>query len=89
MTKSRKIKKAVALKYDKFSDHAPRVKAKGKGITAEKIIETAEKLNIPVKEDSDLTEILSKIELEEEIPASLYKAVAELLAFIYSKNKET
>lgn len=88
MKKNRKIKKAVALRYDQFSGSAPVLKAKGSGITADNIIETAKKYNIPIKEDSDLTEILSKLELEEEIPSSLYTAIAELLAYIYSRNKE-
>jgi flagellar biosynthesis protein len=87
MTKNKKIKKAVALKYDKLSDSAPKIKASGKGRTAEKIIETAKAHNIPVAEDPDLAEVLSKLDLEEEIPPDLYKAVAELLAFVYSRNK--
>ncbi|MGE4518642.1 MAG: EscU/YscU/HrcU family type III secretion system export apparatus switch protein [Desulfobacteraceae bacterium] len=87
MTENRKIKKAVALKYDRSSDSAPRVKASGKGKTAEKIIETAKAHNIPVAEDADLAEVLSKLELEDEIPPDLYKAVAELLAYVYSRNK--
>jgi flagellar biosynthesis protein len=87
MTENRKIKKAVALKYDSSSDSAPRVKASGKGKTAEKIIETAKAHNIPVAEDPDLAEVLSKLELEDEIPPDLYKAVAELLAYVYSRNK--
>ncbi|MDY0131278.1 MAG: EscU/YscU/HrcU family type III secretion system export apparatus switch protein [Desulforegulaceae bacterium] len=87
MTISRKIKKAVALKYDKSKGLAPKVKAKGKGVSAEKIIETAKAHNVPIAEDPDLAEVLSKLELEEEIPPDLYKAVAELLAYVYSRNK--
>ncbi|MDY0361784.1 MAG: EscU/YscU/HrcU family type III secretion system export apparatus switch protein [Desulforegulaceae bacterium] len=89
MTKDKKIKKAVALKYDRLNDSAPRVKASGKGKTAEKIIETAKEHNVPVAEDADLAEVLSKLDLEEQIPPDLYKAVAELLAYVYSQNKKT
>ncbi len=88
MTKNKEIKKAVALKYDRLSGQAPRVKASGRGKIADKIIEKAKEHNIPVTEDPDLVEILSKIKIEEEIPPELYKAVAELLSYIYSKNKK-
>jgi len=75
--------KAVALRYEKFKDIAPKVVAKGKGEVAEKIIEIAKKHNIPIKKDEDLAEILSKLELYEEIPEELYEVVAEILAFVY------
>ncbi|MBA3008865.1 MAG: EscU/YscU/HrcU family type III secretion system export apparatus switch protein [Proteobacteria bacterium] len=80
------IKKAVALKYDKQKDGAPKVAAKGQGLVAEKIIELAKKHNIPIKDDPDLIEVLSSLELNEEIPSEIYVAVAELLAFVYSAN---
>ncbi|MBU0973104.1 MAG: EscU/YscU/HrcU family type III secretion system export apparatus switch protein [Proteobacteria bacterium] len=80
------IKKAVALKYDKQKDDAPRVAAKGQGRVAEKIIELAKKHHIPIKDDPDLIEVLSSLELNEEIPSEIYVAVAELLAFVYSAN---
>jgi len=88
MNKKKKIKKAIALKYDRAKDLAPKVKASGKGKIAEKIIDIARKHNIPVEQDDDLAEVLSKLEVEEEIPADLYAAVAQLLAFVYSKNKK-
>ncbi len=86
MEEERKQKKAVALKYDKDSDSAPMVTAKGKGLVAEKIIEIAQKYDIPIKDDPDLIEILSELEINEEIPSEIYVAVAELLAFVYSMN---
>jgi len=89
MNEKKNIKKAVALKYDRIKDSSPRVKASGKGPVAEKIIEIAKKHDIMVTQDSDLAEVLSKLELEEEIPDNLYKAVAELLAYVYSQNKKT
>jgi len=88
MTQNKKIKKAVALKYDRLNDSAPRVKALGKGKVAQKIIEIAKEHNVPVAENSDLAEILSTLDLEEQIPPDLYKAVAELLAYVYSQNKK-
>ena len=82
----RKPKKAVALKYRVGEDNAPRVAAKGEGWIAEKIIEMARKHGIPVKDDPDLVEVLSKLDLSEEIPAELYIVIAELLAFVYTMN---
>ncbi|MCP4021364.1 MAG: flagellar biosynthesis protein FlhB [Desulfobacteraceae bacterium] len=88
MEEKRKQKKAVALKYDQENDAAPKITAKGKGIVAEKIIELALAHDIPVKDDPDLIEILSELEIDEEIPSEIYVAVAELLAFVYSANKK-
>lgn len=81
-------KKAVALKYDKKTDGAPKITAKGKGKVAQKIIELAKKHDIPIKDDPDLIEVLSSLEIDEEIPAEIYVAVAELLAFVYSINSK-
>ncbi len=86
--KSKFTKKAVALKYDRKTDSAPKVTAKGKGKVAEKIIEIAKKHDIPIKDDPDLIEVLSSLEIDEEIPSEIYVAVAELLAFIYSMNSK-
>jgi flagellar biosynthesis protein len=77
---------AAALKYDTRKDAAPKVIAKGQGITAEKIIELAKKNNVPIKSDPGLVQILSKLDIDEQIPGELYKAVAEILAFVYSAN---
>jgi flagellar biosynthesis protein len=75
--------KAAALRYKKSSDAAPTVVAKGKGLVAKKIISLARKNGVPIHEDRNLVEVLSAIDLYEEIPTELYKAVAEILAFIY------
>ncbi|MBI3794486.1 MAG: EscU/YscU/HrcU family type III secretion system export apparatus switch protein [Nitrospinae bacterium] len=82
-----KQQKAVALKYKKSEDRAPKVAAKGKGAVAEKIIAIAKEHGIPIREDADMVEVFSRLDLEEEIPPHLYKTVAELLAFIYRVNK--
>ena len=79
-------KKAAALKYEPAQDEAPRLLAKGKGLTAERIIELAKKHDIPIKEDADLIEALMQLDLEEMIPPELYKVVAEILAFVYKLN---
>jgi flagellar biosynthesis protein len=81
-------KKAVALRYKRDKDQAPKVVAKGSGKIAEKIIELAKAHGIYIKEDKALIEVLSTLDIYEEIPTELYKAVAEILVFIYSLNKK-
>ncbi len=78
---------AVALKYRTATDRAPKVTARGMGKIAEKIIEIAKEHHIYIHEDPDLVEILSTLDINEEIPPDLYVVVAELLAFVYSLNK--
>jgi flagellar biosynthesis protein len=80
MSEGRKGQLAVALHYDRTG--APRVVAKGKGTLGEKIIEVARAHNIPIEENEVLAGALSNVELGEEIPAELYKAVAEVLVFV-------
>ncbi len=82
-------KKAAALSYEHHKDSAPKIIAKGSGSIAEKIIQIAKEHNIPIKEDVKLVEILSTLELYQEIPPELYRAVAEILAFIYWVSKKT
>ncbi|WP_298039072.1 FlhB-like flagellar biosynthesis protein [uncultured Campylobacter sp.] len=76
-------KKAVALGYNRSQDNAPKVLASGAGEIANKIISLAKEHDIPIKEDPDLIEILSKVEVDQEIPPNLYKAVAEIFSFLY------
>jgi len=71
---------AVALHYDKSG--APRVIAKGRGSIGQKIIEVARANDIPIEENEVLAGALSNVELGDEIPAELYKAVAEVLIFV-------
>lgn len=77
------MKKAVALRYDRSKEDAPRVIAKGKGASAENIIKIAELHHLPIQKDEDLVELLSKVELDREVPEKLYVAVAEVFSFIY------
>jgi flagellar biosynthesis protein len=81
------MKKAVALRYSP-DPSAPVLVAKGKGAIAEQILLTAKENGVPVQEDPSLVEVLSKLDLEQEIPQELYQLVAEVLSFIYrSDNK--
>ncbi len=82
------MKQAAALRYDKEKENAPRVIAKGQGNTAENIIKIAELHNLPIRKDEDLIELLSKVELNKEVPEALYKAVAEIFSFIYKMTKK-
>jgi flagellar biosynthesis protein len=77
---------AAALKYDRQKDSAPKVVAKGRGVIAERIIELAREHDVPVRNDPALVQILSRLDIDEQIPVELYKAVAEILAFVYSAN---
>jgi flagellar biosynthesis protein len=81
-------KSAVAINYNKEMDIAPKIIAKGKGVLADKIIEIAKQNNIPLYEDPDLIEILSKLDLGQEIPPELYKIIAEVLVYIYKSNNK-
>lgn len=83
MIQKNERKQAVALKYQSDSQTAPKVIAKGKGITAENIIGVAKDKDIPIQEDRNLIELLSQLEINETIPEELYEAVAEVFAFIY------
>lgn len=76
-------KKAAALRYEKDKDGAPKVVAKGRGIVAEKIVEIAKEAGVPILEDRDLVEFLIALDVGEEIPPNLYKAVAEILVYVY------
>lgn len=79
--------KAVALRYDQDKDQAPRVVATGAGHLAERILEVAREHGVAVHEDPDLVEALGSLDLDMEIPESLYRAVAEVLAFVYQVNR--
>lgn len=72
---------AVALLYD--GENAPRITAKGRGGLAEQIIALAEEYDIPLHEDGELAALLSQIPLGDEIPESLYVAIAHVIAFAY------
>ena len=79
--------KAVALKYEAERDNAPRVIAKGRGHVAEHILETAQKNSVPVYQDKTLVNMLMALEIDREIPPELYKAIAEVMAYVYKIDK--
>jgi flagellar biosynthesis protein len=81
-----KIKKAIALEYNVGAD-APRIVAAGKGVVAEKIIETAKENDVPVSKDQKLAESLIKLGIGDQIPPELYEAVAKILAFVCDVDK--
>ena len=85
--KKKPIKRAVALQYQPSKHAAPVVTAKGQGFVAEKIIALAKKENIPIKDDPDLVQVLSQVDLDEQIPPAVYQVVAEIFSFIYHLNK--
>ncbi|SDT45414.1 flhB C-terminus-related protein [Paenibacillaceae bacterium GAS479] len=80
-------RKAVALKYNP-TDGAPVVVAKGKGQLADEIIQRARENGVAVQEDRSLVEVLSKLDLDQQIPGELYELVAEVLSFIYRTDKQ-
>lgn len=80
--------KAAALRYDTKKENAPKVVAKGEGLSAQNIIKIAKENGVPIKEDKDLMELLSNVEIDKEVPEALYKAVAEVFSFIYKTTKK-
>ncbi|HNZ18325.1 MAG: FhlB domain-containing protein [Candidatus Hydrogenedentes bacterium] len=80
-------RKAAAIRYDAEQHAAPRIVAKGAGLLAERIIEVARANGVYVHEDPDLVAVLSRLDVDTEIPEALYRAVAEILAFVYRLNQ--
>lgn len=81
-------RRAVALRYDANKDAAPKIVAKGQGYVAEKIIELARQHGLHVHHDPTLVTLLAKLDLEQDIPEDLYKAVAEVLVFVYKLGQK-
>lgn len=83
-----KRRKVVALRYDATQDSAPKVVAKGSGHLAERILEVAREHGVVVHEDPDLMKALAALDVDMPIPEALYRAVAEVLAFVYQMNRK-
>ncbi|MFO7738203.1 MAG: flagellar biosynthesis protein FlhB [Desulfatiglandaceae bacterium] len=82
-------KLAIALKYDPEKMMAPKVTAKGAGFIAERIKTLAKENGVPLFEHKPLAQTLFKlVEIGGTIPANLYQAVAEILAYVYGLKKE-
>ncbi|MCZ7587089.1 MAG: flagellar biosynthesis protein FlhB [Deltaproteobacteria bacterium] len=78
---------AVALRYDRDKDDAPVVVAKGAGFVAQRIREKAREAGVPIIERREIArELYKRCKLGALIPAHLYQAVAEILAYIYSRK---
>ncbi len=82
----KKADKVVALKYDQEGSSAPKVVAKGQGEIAKKILQKADEFEIPIFKNKALAESLLNLDVDEQIPANLYKAVAEV--FVWLMNSE-
>lgn len=82
MTATPPPKNAVALAYQ-TGDAAPKVVAKGRGLVAEQIIARAKEHGVFIHESKELVALLTQVELDDHIPPALYRAVAELLAWIH------
>jgi len=79
---------AIALKYDKEKDNAPRIIAKGMRLNAEKIREIAKQYGVPFMKNTTLANALYRVDVGQEIPEDLYDAVAEVLNFVYALQQE-
>ncbi|WP_208592458.1 EscU/YscU/HrcU family type III secretion system export apparatus switch protein [Gracilibacillus suaedae] len=89
MTKQERYRKrAAALQFDAEMDVAPKVTATGKGYVAEEILDRAKKNNIPIQSDPSLVELLSELNINEQIPEELYQVVAEVFAYIYQVDQK-
>ena len=82
----KKPKTAVALEYDP-NDEAPRIIATGKGALAERLIEKAQAADVPLHQDNELADTLSRLDIGEMIPPELYEVVAEILVFVDAMDK--
>ena len=74
-------KRASALRYE--GTGAPKVVASGRGLIAERILETAHEAGVPIRSDAALSEALSALDLGQEVPEEMWQAVAETLAWAY------
>ncbi|MEC9313554.1 MAG: EscU/YscU/HrcU family type III secretion system export apparatus switch protein [Pseudomonadota bacterium] len=81
MSEKEDVLRAIALQYD--GENAPIVTASGEGAIAEEILRIAREHNIPLREDALLAELLSDLDLGEEIPPMLYRVIAEVIAYAY------
>jgi len=82
------VKLAVALKYEDDGENAPVIVASGRGEIADRIIQTAKDIKVPVYEDSSLAQVLVSLEMGTEIPPELYQAVAQVIAFVWGLDRK-
>ncbi len=79
---------AVAIKWNPETDALPTVAASGEGALAAEILRVAAEHNIPIRQDNDLIQVLSMLDIGESIPEEVHTAMAEILAFIYWTNQQ-
>ena len=87
MSKRKPPRQAVALRYQE-GGAAPQVVAKGHGLVAEQIIARAREAGIYVHESRELVSLLVQLDLDQQIPPQLYRAVAEVLAWVYRLEEQ-
>jgi flagellar biosynthesis protein len=89
MAQKEKRQRAVALQYDaSLRTAAPKILAKGQGDLAERILAVARDKGIPLYRDPELVEVLGQLDVGTQIQPDLYKAVAQVLIFIYKMNQK-
>lgn len=89
MTEEPKLRQiAVALQYDKETDHAPRVVASGRGLIAEQILALATENDIVIEANPMLAEALSHVEVDDTIPVELFEAVAAVIGFVLRQTSK-
>ena len=81
--------KTIAIALEEQSDSAPKIIATGRGFIAEQILDVAFANDVKVREDSDLAQILSAIDVDSPIPTNAFTAVAEVLAYLYAANGQS
>lgn len=84
----KEIKEVAVLKYEPDEDRAPKIIALGKGEIAQKIIDKAEELDIPIYKDENIAHTLNMLNLGDQIPPELYEMVAQILVFVSSIDKK-
>lgn len=82
-----RLRRAAALRYE--GEGAPRVVATGAGEIADRIVQRAIEAGVPVRDDAALAEALARVEVNQEIPAELYQAVAQALVWAHGLDLAT
>ena len=77
---------AIALRYSPETGSAPKIVAKGEGFVAEEILRIARENDVPLRQDPALAGALATLDIGAQIPPELFRAVAEVLAFVYKMN---
>ena len=81
-------RRAAALDYRRGQLHAPTLVAKGDDDVAEEILAVAREHGVPIHHDPALVDVLSRLDLDDEIPTQLFVAIAAVLGFVYRLQAE-